>query len=155
MANGFAQVTIDKRLFDLPRQLRANVRAAQKAVAHEMLAEGNRQLRTVNAVATETTLKLANVQRRGQDQVAHWPTPADIIERGRRPGKIPAFEDFLPILEVWARAVGFPLDKLGALAIHIKLHGFPGRFPFKKAFNVVVGFRMAGIVNAIFQRGRK
>jgi hypothetical protein len=68
--------------------------------------------------------------------------------------KTPAWEDFIPLLEVWARAVGFPLDKLGALAVKIRRDGFPGRYPFRKAYNVVTQFRMQGIVDRIFKGAR-
>lgn len=128
------EVVISDDLLNLPDTLARAAREAQRAGADQVLNESRESLKSVGAFATGGLSNSGRVEPAGNNTLAvKFDSPADIIERGRRPGPVPRWSVFEPMLRAWANAKGLSIDNLYPIALKIRREGFKGRYPFRQA----------------------
>lgn len=133
----FVKITISQDLANFEQRALQKLANGREGVALYVETQIKQQVRAVDAVASGGLLnsvrRLAspnNVIRVGSEKIQ-----AKFVEEGRKPGHVPRWSVFKPILQAWAKAKGvnIPEDKLYAVAVKIRKEGFKGRFPFRKA----------------------
>lgn len=144
-------ITIPPALFTLPQRLESATLDARNATAERARGNVGQSLRDVGRFVTGETARRAElVQGETEDEVIlHNPTPADILEVGRRPNRPPPPQE---ALRPWAAAVGF-VGSLFLLARKIGRDGIEGRFPYKKAWERTTQ-EMPAIVNSLLDSVR-
>src|SRR3990172_11974888 len=131
------RVTISPTLLNLPQRIRQRVAIARNG--SELLIQTGIKLecRAVNAVASEATLKSVKVINRTKDTSTIGATTPQAfwIEHGRKPGPVPRWSIFRPILRLWAnfKRLAFSDSVLYLIGQKIKREGYPGRFPVRTA----------------------
>lgn len=141
------RVTVSESLNQLPVRLRRNVviaQTAQKLYAETVIKQS---IRSVGAVASKQLLDTIESQPVivaapvGKIAVGSPVKQAFWIENGRRPGPVPRWAQFKPILRAWAAAKGLDISDSGLwfIAKKIRAEGFTAREPFKKARAAMAG----------------
>lgn len=134
------KITISPDLLNFEQRVLQKLAIGRGGVALYAETQIKQQVRAVDAVASgglvNSVRRLAsanNVIRVGSDKIQ-----ATFVEEGRKPGKIPRWSVFKPILQAWAKAKGLniPEGALYPIALKIKEQGFKGRFPFRKAMEL-------------------
>lgn len=141
------RVTVSESLVTLPQRLKRNIVLAQGAQQQYAVAQVKSQIQSVNAIAsrqlidTITAEPLVIVENTRLVKVGSPAKQAFWIENGRRPGPVPHWEQFKPILRAWAAAKGlqFSDSALWFIAKKIRAQGFTAREPFKKARAAMAG----------------
>lgn len=91
----------------------------------------------MDAVASEDTVKSVKVIKRTGDisTVGATTVQAFFIEKGRKPGPVPRWSIFKPILRRWAnfKRLAFSDSVLYLIGQKIKREGYPGRYPIRTA----------------------
>lgn len=147
------KVTISPDLLSLPTRLDQRMATTRKTVAELVTIQVKSQVQVVGAIASG---KL-------QNSIKQFPTKKDrvsvgsdvvqayFIENGRKPGPVPRWSVFKPILRTWAVSKGLNLTDgvLYAIAQKIRKEGYKARRPFAKTKKIVEP-QIAALVNSQF-----
>ena len=132
------RIKIGDGLNTLGPRLRQAVTVAREGQRLHAETQIKQSLRNVNAVASQellnsTATELSSDMR--QLRAGVTAKQGKWVEVGRKPGKVPAWRVFRPILRAWATLKGIAIDDGGLYAIARKLReqGFAGRYPIQKA----------------------
>lgn len=145
------KITISPDLLNFERRAMQKIAIGSEGVRLYGATIIKQEIRKADAVASGALMNSvrpldapSNVIRIGSDKIQ-----AQFVEEGRKPGKIPSWSVFKPILQAWAKSKGLniPESALYPIALKIKEQGFKGRFPFKKAAEIAA----PGVVR-IFER---
>lgn len=150
---GTVKITISPDLLAFEQRAKQGLAIGRQGVALHLETQIKQQIRAVDAVASASLLNDvrrlqsdANVIRVGSDKVQ-----AQFVEEGRKPGPVPRWSAFKPILQAWAKAKGLsiPENALYPIALKIREKGFKGRFPFKNAAETATPGALRILSNAL------
>lgn len=144
-------VTLSDSLLRLPQRIDRALAIGREGAALYLAVAIKSQYRADRAVATGATLNAVRTLENRPDLVrVGTDTPqARFIEGGRRPGPVPPWPIFKPMLRQWATARGLGLSDsaLYLIARKIRTKGYPARHSVETAANGA-----ADGVARIFQR---
>ena len=131
------KVTISPSLLALPARINQRTTIARNGAENLIQTGIKQEYRAVNAVASEATVRSVKVLNRTSDTSTIGPTTPQAfwIERGRKPGPVPRWSVFKPILRAWAnfKRLAFSDSVLYLIGQKIKRTGYPGRYPVRNA----------------------
>lgn len=134
------RITISPELTSLPQRMAQRAETAQKSTAALLIRQEQQSIRDVGAVASQELVNSVEEfdSNDTRVRVGSKKPQADYVENGRKPGKVPAWREFKPILEAWAASKGLHFDNLYAVAQKLRKFGFygqnsEGKKPFQKA----------------------
>lgn len=134
------KVTLSADLITLPGRIDRRIGAARRASANLLEINVKGQIIEVGAVASKDLLNSVDLLAFRDDfvSVGSAKPQAYFVEHGRKPGPVPRWSVFKPILRAWADAKGLaiPDSALYPIALKIRREGFKGRFPFEKAARI-------------------
>lgn len=128
-------ITISKALLTLPDRIDAAYSASLDKSSAAIAEQIRAQYEEDNAIASRATYNSVREleARRDFRRIGADTLQAQFVERGRRPGKVPAWIEFKPILRKWAddKGLGFSDSALYLIARKIRRQGFAGRYSVK------------------------
>lgn len=131
------KVSISLSLLALPSRIKQRAVIARNG-AELLIQRGVKEsYRAVEAVASEATVKSVKVIKRtpSTSTIGATTPQAYWIERGRKPGPVPRWSIFRPILRKWAnfKGLSFSDSALYLIGQKIRREGYKGRYPVRAA----------------------
>lgn len=145
------QVTLSPGLLRLPQRIERALAIGREGAGQYLIVAIRQQYRADKAVATGATIAATRILDNRPDLVrVGTDTPqAQFIERGRRPGAVPPWPVFRPLLRQWANAKGLALSDSALYLIgrKIRTRGYAARHSVE-----TVAERSAPEIARIFRR---
>lgn len=135
------KVTISPTLLNLDKEIKRRLAIARNGAALLVQAEIKQGYRKASAVASEATVKSVKNIKTTSDTITIGPTTKQAfwIEEGRKPGAVPRFSVFKPILRKWAAFKGLSLSDTALYFISRKIRreGYKARHVVARAATTV------------------
>lgn len=136
------KVTISAGLLNLPQRIDRCVKIARNGSQQLATTIIKQEIRSVGAVASQELVNSVRTLKNtaDTDTVGSNVKQAYFIEFGRKPGPVPRWRIFKPILRKWANFKGLALSDsvLYLIGQKIKREGYKARQPFHKAANILL-----------------